>query len=483
MKKLTALMLALLIALSAATTLAGAVVVTEPAPAWTTTEPDLIITELCPDNQGNGIGGYNDGKDPLEMFEIYNNSDFTLNLYDYCITYNGNSVTNDMYENAIVEITPFLTNNQWEDKPGNYLDGTVLPYTATDGKDCCDLSNLPKNPETCLIEPGEVVVVWCMYFEAYLKDWNDGKGLSIDDFRSFWNIPADVKVIAFDGNSNTSHGGNDKNFNLKNSGCGSYGIAKYSDALNAAANTEKTTKDASGKYGYINIFDEKTYREFEDLVSWINVDFNTFGMSSMANYSYNFTVDYGKGAEMLSGASGKEHQYDSRRGAFLEMYAEPTPGRLTDIQKLTLKNYKFKAGESVVIPGAETVDSLLYTIWAAEEGKVFTGLKINGTEYKAGATFTASAAGKVTVEPMFDTKQETTKPETTKAPEVTTAPETSKASDSTKAPDATKAPDDATKAPETTAAADKKGCGSSVAAAAVAVCAIFGSAVVIRRKK
>ena len=39
-----------------------------------------------------------------------------------------------------------------------------------------------------------------------------------------------------------------------------------------------------------------------------------------------------------------------------------------------------------------------------------------------------------------------------------------------------------TTTPETTAP-EKKGCGSSVAAAAVAVCAIFGSAVVIRRKK
>ena len=469
MKKLTALMLALLIALSAATTLAGAAVVTtEPAPAWTTTEPDLIITEMCPDTQGDGTGGCTDGKDVFEMFEIYNNSDFTLNLYDYCITYNGNNATHDMFENAIVEITPFLTNNQWEDKPGNYLDGTTLQFTK-DKYTVCDLSNLPKNPETCFIEPGECVVVWSLYCEPYYNLWNEGKGMSIDDFRSFWKIPEDVKVIAWDGNSSGDYGGNDKNFNLKNSGCGSYGIAKYSDALNAAANTEKTTKDASGKYGYINIFDEKTYREFADLVSWTNVDFNTFGMSSMANYTYNFTVDYGKGAEFFSAASGKEHQYDIRRTAFLEMYATATPGTLTDIQKLTLKNYKFKAGESVVIPGSETVDSLLYPIWAAEEGKVFTGLKINGTEYKAGATFTASAAGKVTVEPMFDTKQETTKPETTKAPEVTTAPETSKASD-------------ATKAPETTAP-EKKGCGSSVAAAAVAVCAIFGSAVVIRRKK
>ena len=100
-------MLALLIALSAATTLAGAAVVTtEPAPTWTTTEPDLIITEMCPDTAGDGTGGWTDGKDVFEMFEIYNNSDFTLNLYDYCITYNGNNVTNDMYENAIVEITP-----------------------------------------------------------------------------------------------------------------------------------------------------------------------------------------------------------------------------------------------------------------------------------------------------------------------------------------------------------------------------------------
>ena len=59
MKKLTALMLALLIALSAATTLAGAAVVTtEPAPTWTTTEPDLIITEMCPDTAGDVTGGW-----------------------------------------------------------------------------------------------------------------------------------------------------------------------------------------------------------------------------------------------------------------------------------------------------------------------------------------------------------------------------------------------------------------------------------------
>ena len=238
MKMLTALMLSILIVLSASAALVGAT--DAAAPAWTTREPDLVITEICPDTSGNGIAGYTDGKDPFEFFEIYNNSSVTINLYDYCITYNGNKPSNDQYESTIVEITPFLTNNQWENKPGNYLDGSTLQWTDNE-KPVGDLSNLPTNPETFFIEPGECVVVWCIYAEAYFAMFNEGKGVSMADFRSFWNIPDNVKVIAFDGNSDTKHGGHGNNFNLKNSKCGSYGIAKYSDMLNLAANTGDTT--------------------------------------------------------------------------------------------------------------------------------------------------------------------------------------------------------------------------------------------------
>lgn len=145
MKKLIAITLSLLIVMSAAVSLVGAT--DAAAPAWTTKEPELLITELVPDTRGTGENGYtNDqNQDIFEMFEIYNNSEAVINLYDYCITYNGNNLKSDNFEAMIVEITPFLTNNQYEDKPGNYLDGSTLEWDNQPNKRG-DLSNLPKTP-------------------------------------------------------------------------------------------------------------------------------------------------------------------------------------------------------------------------------------------------------------------------------------------------------------------------------------------------
>lgn len=462
MKKLIAITLSLLIVMSAAVSLVGAT--DAAAPAWTTKEPELLITELVPDTRGTGENGYtNDqNQDIFEMFEIYNNSEAVINLYDYCITYNGNNLKSDNFEAMIVEITPFLTNNQYEDKPGNYLDGSTLEWDGQPNKRG-DLSNLPKNPDSCLIEPGECVVVWSMFYEPYLDIWNDGKGMSVKDFRTFWKIPDNVKVICWDGNSNTKYGGHDKNFNLKNSACGSYGIAKYSDVLAAAANVEGKTY-------------EMTYRDFEDLVTWSNVDFTTWGLTTMPNTAYTFTYDLdGRSAALVSSLSGKQINVDARRAAPLEAYATPTPGTLDDLQKLTLPGYKVKAGETIKLPKVETIEGMLYDIWAAPKGEVVTAFKINGKEYKPGDTFTADAAGKITVEVVFGAKPETTKPETSAKPTDTKAPDT-------KAPD-TKAPD--TKAPETSAKTteEKKGCGSSVAYAAVALTAMFGAALTFGKKR
>ena len=104
MKKLIAITLSLLIVMSAAVSLVGAT--DAAAPAWTTKEPELLITELVPDTRGTGENGYtNDqNQDIFEMFEIYNNSEAVINLYDYCITYNGNNLKSDNFEAIIVEI-------------------------------------------------------------------------------------------------------------------------------------------------------------------------------------------------------------------------------------------------------------------------------------------------------------------------------------------------------------------------------------------
>ncbi len=474
MKKLTALMLSILIVLSAATSLVGA---TEAAaPAWTTQAPDLIITEFCPDSQGSGDAGYSGNQDPFEWFEIYNNSDVTLNLYDYCVTYNGNTPSNKMYENAIVELTPFKPGDFWED---DTKENTQKGW-AKDDKPAGDFSNKPQNPESFFIEPGECVVVWCLYYEAYLAAFNEGKGMSMADFRKFWNLPDSVKVICFDGNSAKDYGGSDKNFNLKNSGCGSYGIAKYSEALNEACNKKGTVteKDETGKYGYKNIYDEKTYREFEDLVSWINMDFDSWGLSkAQANMTINFTLDAnGYGAQLLTSLSGVEHAYDMRRGIVCTSFSEPTPGKLIDVQKMTLPDYKLKAGETLQLPSVEEAEYMPYDIWY-KEGHVLTELKINGTSCKPGSTYTATAAGTITVEPVFEVEQTTEKPETSKKP----------TDDGTKKPadeKTDKAPVGTAATPQTSTVTEekKKGCGSSVAYAAVALVAIFGTAVVFKRK-
>ena len=146
------------------------------------------------------------------------------------------------------------------------------------------------------------------------------------------------------------------------------------------------------------------------------------------------------------------------------------PGYLTDVQKLTMPAYKFKAGETVQLPTAEDAEYMPYEIWY-RDGQVLTGFNINGTTYQPGTTFTASAAGTITVEPLFADEVTTAKPETTKKPETSKAPETT--AEVTEAP----AGDETTAAP-----AEKKGCGSSVAYAAVALVAIFGTAVVCKKK-
>lgn len=184
-----------------------------------TEAPDWLITKVCPDNsdfEDTWPKGAPDNKpngDIYEAFEIVNISGTTLNLYDYTVTYNGNSRTNAAFEVNVVEQTPF--------KAGDYRDGSTFSYEG-----------MPVNPDTCLVEPGEVVVIWSIFIENW-PDNNGNGAATFADFRNHWKIPDSVKVIAWDGNSSTGafQKGHDANFNLKNSGVGSYGIAKISDGI------------------------------------------------------------------------------------------------------------------------------------------------------------------------------------------------------------------------------------------------------------
>lgn len=456
MKKFISLTLAVLMLASMATLAVsatdGAMVVTAGAAMDL---PDFVITEIAPDTAGSGeVGGYSDGKDPFEFFEIYNASGKTLNLYDYCVTYNGNNRTNERFEAQIVEITPF--------KAGDYLDGSTLPWSGQTNE-CGDLSNKPVNPDTCMVAPGETVVVWSLFHESYYAMFNEGKGLSVKDFRTFWNIPDDVKVIAWDGGSNTGYGGNDKNFNLKNSGCGTYGIALYSEALNTAANTS-----AGSDAVYV-----VKYTEYPELACWASLDFSQFGATSIANVAYNFAPD-------IFGLDASDWGYtpDARRETLIEAMADPTPGKLTTLQKLIL-GVALEVGDALDI-------SYMYTPEPQGQGK-FQGLVINGKLYTDKETFTAEKAGVHSISYQYADPNATTVDTTTPAP--VTGKDTEKETTTPKpGNETTPAPsgDTSTATPEkpqdsTTATPEKKGCGSVVALGLIAC--ILPAAVVVCRKK
>ena len=450
MKKLISILLVLCMMASIATVAVSA----EAAAVQGATEaPDLIITEIAPDTLGNGLAGYQDNKDPFEFFEIYNNTDKTLNLYDYGIIYNGNNLTNAKFETVIVEYTPFL--------PGDWRDGTYTAEQWTDTSyEWAGWDNMPKNPDTCNIAPGECVVIWSMFNEAAYAMFNDGKGMTFELFREFWGIPQDVQVICWDGNSTVNRAGNDKNFNLKNSGTGTYGIVQKSDVIAAAANVEGSTYEIN-------------YWECPELVSWSVLSFDNLGTATIADTSFNFVVDTN-----YYGADEYGLVRDSRRALLVEAWAEATPGKLTGMQKLCL-GQELAAGDAVDV-------SMIYDPYMPELGD-FLGLKINGELYDDKSIFTAAAAGVGTIEYVYGKEEpkQTEAPTTTEAPvteaPVTEAPATE--APTTEAPvteaPATEAP--TTNAPVTEAPKAEGGCGGFVALGIVA-CLVPAAIVVLKKR-
>ena len=380
MKKLLSMLTACLLLLSPFSLTAFA---DEPVMGQTAA-PDWIITEIGNDCHGKAenTNSYDDtvSADCFEFIEIYNNSGKELNLYDYALIYNGNKRSSENFEHQITEYTPI--------KGGDYLDGsTLVPTEPT--LPFGDLSLRPTNPDTCQVAPGEIVVLWMMYLEAYQGRFNDGKGMSVEDFRAHWNIPESVKVIAVDANGNAKNGGHAKNFNVKNSDVGTYGIVRKSDALDAASNV----KDAPMVDG--------NFWESEDLVCWATLDFiDSVFEGSMPNTTYSFTWDFkGYAAldEVYTYLLDQPYVYDARRCFMLTLYDEPSVGTLNPLQKMTV-GIELSEGESFTFSSDTTYNPMLE--------KDILGYKIGGRFYDDGDTFTAPAAGLYTYDFFFEGDEE-----------------------------------------------------------------------------
>ena len=367
-----------------------------------TTGPDWVITEVGANQQGNdaNTNGYTAdvGKDCFEFIEIYNNSGRELNLYDYAITFSNSKRPTAEFEHDVQRYTPF--------KPGDYLDNaSLVANTGAIG----DLSNKPVNPDTCIVAPGEVVVLWIVYYEAYLAVFNDGKGMAMDDFRAHWGIPADVKVIAVDGNGNTANGGNAKNFNVVNSGCGTYGIVLQNEAMEQTANAEE------------GVF-EGAYTRNADFACWVSLDYeNLIIFGELINLTMNFTWDYKGYAikdQFVTDVASEEYTYDARRSYLLSAGDTPTPGSLNTLQKMTL-GVALEAGESYAF-----CDEYMY--WPML-GEKTLGFKINGELYEGEVTFIAPEAGIYELDFYFERDLYTTEELPTEAPEQTTEAESTEA--------------------------------------------------------
>ena len=459
MKKLVCLVLALTMLASLAIMSVSATDILLSAPAATAAGPDWVITELNPDQVGDGTGGWSTGADCFEFFELYNNSDRTLNLYDYAMFYSGVAITDaqDRFEKVIFEYTPFLAGD-WRD---NWSE-----WTYTDHLYCGD-ENLPApNPATCEVAPGEVVVIWSVFPEANYQDWNDGKGMQIEDFRNFWQVPENVKVICWDGNNwqaSYPRGGHYKNFNLKNSACGSYGICLLSDAINATANTGEDNLEGHVYNG--------SWLENPDLISWSIADYSMIGGTGVANTSFNFGLD-----NQQLGANEVGLEYDVRRTMLLEGIADATAGTLTTMQKLNL-GVALDAGESLAI-------NSVYTPFV--DGQDFLGIEINGTLYGPKDTFTAAEAGVYTISYKYASKETEPVVTTTAEPvdDVTTPADTTTAEpvdEPTTPADTTTAAPTTTPAPTTEPTEPSGGCGSFVALGMMAW--IIPAAVVVCKKR
>lgn len=299
--------------------------------------PELIITEIGADQYGEAtnakntnskFSGSSAARDVYEFIEIYNNSDKTVNIYDYMLAYQGTGSDDaDFFESSIQEYTPFHPGKDWTD----------APYGAT-AKYWSDNRAYPENPsyEGGEIAPGEVFVVWMYSENSHMLN------CTVEQFRTFWSIPSAAKVFLLDADGADA----EMNFSIKNSKTGTYAIMVQSERFPKRRSADSAFYPESDNKHH-NYY-KKTYDELPEVISWAVVDYKTEPLAGFAaanggeNSNTNFTLKYmpevegaaeGNGYRKTSFASGKRAHLSE-----ISPYSGATVGTLDAAQTAAFAN-------------------------------------------------------------------------------------------------------------------------------------------------
>ncbi len=342
--------------------------------------PELLITEIGVDQYGdasntaNKIAKYQGAhadRDPFEFIEIVNNSDKTVNVYDYMLAYQGARSTNgDYFEKSIQEYTPFYPGEDWTDGA----------FTAYDSFWANSDVKRPANPAHAdgAIAPGEVFVAWVYNVDSHSLN------ATFDDFRSFWNVDSSVKIFILDGFDTK----NKMNFTLKNQTTGTYAIIHNSERFPKRRSADETFDPEITNTHHS--YQGKTYEDLSEVISWAVVDYTTAPLNAITTQQEktNFTVSYVPYSGVQQYQNGFiDSSFASNKRVHLSKvnsYAEATVGKLDADQSAALAKtkttfVKAPAEKPVVLDEIKDRPSLIITEIAAD-----TYLKVDqntNTEY------------------------------------------------------------------------------------------------------
>lgn len=293
--------------------------------------PELVITEMGVDQSGSASNdknlnkAYTDTTDPYEFIEIHNNSDKSVNIYDYMLAYQGASSENAKYfECSIQEYTPFFPGADWLD----------ADYTTCDTYWKNTADKRPVNPAHAdgAIAPNETFVVWVYTGASHMLH------STFADFRAFWSVDSSVKVFIIDGND----AGNVMNFSLKNDTTGSYLIMRASERFPKRRSADKTY-DCEMTNTHHN-YEGKNYQTLDEVINWSVVDFRSEPLASFAaasGYTANYTISYMPYTSQTKYENGfKATSFGSLKRSYIEKintYAEATVGKLNAAQTEAFK--------------------------------------------------------------------------------------------------------------------------------------------------